>query len=117
MDVSGVPMGGVTVGAPATRTAEISVANLPSGYRLQLLASPVDYSGVDPAMTLVGEWTSAQVGSGGTGTVSMNVPQTSSAFFRPQVVTSSGAPIATGNPAVFLTAEPPRGVPAERRVN
>ena len=29
----------------------------------------------------------------------------------------ANTPIATGNPSVFLTAEPPRGIPAERRVN
>ena len=110
-------MGGVTVGAPATRTAEISVANLPSGYRLQLLASPVDYVGPDPSLAVVHEWTSSMVGSGGSGTVSTSVSQPSSAFFCAQVVNSSGTPIATGNPSVFLTAEPPRGIPAERRVN
>jgi hypothetical protein len=115
--VSGVPMGGVTVSAPATRRAEISVANLPAGCRLQLLASPVDYVGPDPCLAVVGEWTSTQVGTGGSGTVTTDVTQTSSAFFCAQVVNSSGTPIATGNPSVFLTAEPPRGIPADRRVN
>jgi hypothetical protein len=66
---------------------------------------------------VVGEWTSKQVGTGGSGTVTADVTQTSSAFFCAQVVNSSGTPIATGNPSVFLTAEPPRGIPADRRVN
>ena len=117
MTVDGVPMGGVLIGSPATRNAVISVERLPAGCRLQLLASPVDFTGVDPATTLVREWTASQVGAGGTGTVSASVSQSQPAFFRAQVVLSSGVPIASGNPCVFLKTEPSRGVPEERRAD
>jgi hypothetical protein len=111
-----VPMGGVAIGSPASRNVVISTANLPTGCRVQLLASPVDFTGVDPATTKVAEWTSDQLGTGGTGTVSTVVSQPGPAFYRAQVVLSSGVPIATGNPCVFLSSEPPRGVPADRLV-
>ena len=115
MLVDGVPMGGVTVGGVAARTAELSVEALPAGFTLQLLASPVDFQGVDPATTVVGQWSAGQVGAAGSGTVSTTVSQTGAMFVRPQVLNTKGVPIATGNPCTFLTAEPPRGIPAERR--
>jgi hypothetical protein len=114
MLVDGVPMGGVTVGDAATRSAEISVEALPAGFTLQLLASPVDFQGVDPATTVVGHWPASEVGAGGSGTVSTTVTQPGGMFVRPQVLNTKGVPIATGNPCTFLTAEPPRGIPADR---
>ena len=116
MAVDGVPMGGVSIGSPSSRNVVISADNLPAGCRIQLLASPVDFTGVDPATTKVAEWTSAQLGAGGTGTVSTTVSQPAAAFYRAQVVLDSGVPIATGNPCTFLTSEPARAVPAERLV-
>ena len=116
MNVDNVPMGGVLIGSPRTRTVVISTEKLPTGCRLQLLASPVDFKGVDPAMTCVKEWTTSQCGTAGTGTVSTTVSQTGPAFYRAQVVMSDGTPIASGNPCVFLTATPARGIPEERLV-
>jgi hypothetical protein len=114
MQADGVPMGGVLIGSPATRNVVISTENLPAGSRLQLLAGSVDFTGVDPSRSVVGEWTAAQIGSAGT--VSKSVSQPAGAFYRAQVVLSNGTPIATGNPCIFLTGEPARGVPDERRV-
>lgn len=116
MDVDNVPMGGVHIGPPATRKAVITAENLPSGCRLQLLASPVDFTGVDPATRLVGEWTAAQLGPRGSGTISAELSQSGPAFYRTQVVLANGVPIATGNPCAFLAAQPPRGVPSERLI-
>ena len=68
-------------------TSLSATENLPAGCRIQLLASPVDFTGVDPATTkVVGEWTAAQLGAGGTGTVSTTVSQPAAAFYRAQVV-------------------------------
>jgi hypothetical protein len=116
MEVDGVPMGGVLIGSPRTRNVVISTERVPTGCRLQLLASPVDFKGVDPATTLVKEWAASQCGTGGTGTVSTSVSQSGPAFYRAQVVASDGTPIASGNPCTFLTGTPPRGVPVERLV-
>jgi hypothetical protein len=116
MEVDGVPMGGVSIGSASSRTVAISTENLPSGCRVQLIASPVDFTGVDPKTTVIGEWASTKFGAAGTGTVSAVVAQPGPAFYRPQVVLASGVPIATGNPCVFLTAMPSRGVPQERLV-
>jgi hypothetical protein len=116
MQVDNVPMGGVLIGSPRTRNVVISTERVPTGCRLQLLASPVDFKGVDPATTLVKEWTASQCGTGGTGTVSASVSQSGPAFYRAQVVQSDGTPIASGNPCTFLTGTPSRGVPAERLV-
>jgi hypothetical protein len=116
MQVDDVPMGGILIDSPRTRKVVISTEKVPAGCRLQLLASPVDLKGVDPAITCVQEWTAAQCGTGGTGTVSTTVSQSGPAFFRAQVVQSNGVPIAAGNPCVFLTAKTPRGVPEERLV-
>ena len=114
MLVDGVPMGGVTVGDAATRTAEISVEALPAGFALQLVASPVDFQGVDPATTVIAHWAASQVGAGGSGTVSTTVSQSGGMFVRPQVLNTKGVPIATGNPCTFLTAEPSGAIPADR---
>ena len=116
MEVDGVPMGGVLIGSASSRTVAISTENLPSGCRVQLIASPVDFTGVDPKTTVVGEWASTKFGATGTGTVSAVVAQPGPAFYRPQVVLASGVPIATGNPCILLTGESPRGIPAERLV-
>jgi hypothetical protein len=117
MRVDEVPMGGVCVEGPASRTVVISAERLPSGCRVQLMASPVDFKGVDPATTRIAEWSVSQFGTGGTGSVSKVVSQTGPAFYRAQVVLSNGVPIATGNPCVFLTSEPARRIPDERRID
>jgi hypothetical protein len=116
MEVDTVPMGGILLGSSNSRTATITLAGIPDGFTLQLLSSPVDYQGVDPQTSIVTEWTSRQVGSGASRTVSAPVTQSKSSFFRAQVVNNHGVPIATGNPCIFLTSEPPGGIPVDRQV-
>lgn len=108
------PMGAVVVGTPRDRTLHIDATGLPAGGAVQVVHGTVDRAGAGtPAPN------SAVIASlGETDLVNdpeLTLPAGDDSFYRLQVVTSSGAVVAFGQP-VWLFAEEPAGVPAGRLV-
>jgi len=109
-----VPMGAVSVSSVTSRQLTATATGLPSGAVLQVLQGVVDYAGQN-ALTddvqLIGSYTPAQL-AGGQITQSVSTAQDS--FLRTQLVSSTGAIIATSNPVWLLRQSPPNGIPAAR---
>jgi hypothetical protein len=108
-----VPMGSASVSGATSRRMVISAARLPADARVELLVSPVDYAGQDPASSLLSSWPASAFGPGGTGAVRTSVATSSSCFVRAQV-RLNGTLVATGNPTWLLRKEPDGGIPASR---
>jgi hypothetical protein len=109
-----VPMGAVSVSSVTSRQLAATTTGMPSGAVLQVLQGAVDYAGQN-ALTddvkLIGSYTATQL-AGGTITQAVSTAQDS--FLRTQVISSTGAIIATSNPVWLLRKAPPNGIPAAR---
>jgi hypothetical protein len=109
-----VPMGAVSVSSVTSRRLTATATGLPSGAVLQVLQGVVDYAGQN-ALTddvkLVGSYTAAQLASG---QITRSVSTAHDSFLRTQLVSSTGAIIATSNPVWLLRNPPPNGIPAAR---
>lgn len=109
-----VPMGAVSVSSVTSRRLAATATGLPSGAVLQVLQGAVDYPG-QKALTadtkLIGSYTTTQLASG---QITRAVDTSADSFLRTQVVSSTGAIIATSNPVWLLRKPPPNGVPAAR---
>jgi TAT (twin-arginine translocation) pathway signal sequence len=109
-----VPMGAVSVSSVSSRQLTATATGLPSGAVLQVLQGAVDYAGQNaPAddVTLIGSYTTSQLVSGH---ITRSVSTTQDSFLRTQLVSSTGAIIATSNPVWLLRKPPPNGIPAAR---
>ena len=109
-----VPMGAVSVSSVTSRQLAATATGLPSGAVLQVLQGAVDYAGQN-ALTddvkLVGSYTATQLANG---KITQAVSTTQDSFLRTQVISSTGAIIATSNPVWLLRKAPPNGIPAAR---
>jgi hypothetical protein len=109
-----VPMGAVSVSSVTSRQLAAAATGLPSGAVLQVLQGAVDYAGQN-ALTddvkLIGSYTAAQLASG---KIIQAVSTAQDSFLRTQVVSSTGAIIATSNPVWLLRKAPPNGIPPAR---
>jgi hypothetical protein len=109
-----VPMGAVSVSSVTSRQLTATATGLPSGAVLQVLQGAVDYAGQNaPAddVKLIASYTTGQLASGH---ISRSVPTTQASFVRTQVISSTGAIIATSNPVWLLRKVPPNGIPPAR---
>jgi hypothetical protein len=107
-----VPMGSMTVSGAVSRRLEIQAANLPSNSRVALVAGPVDYTGRDPATTVLESIPASSFGS--SAIVSRSIDTSRSCFVRTQVHDSTGGIIGVSNPVWLLREVPPGGIPAAR---
>jgi hypothetical protein len=89
-------MGRVSVSSRTSRTVAVQLAALSSNCTVELLRSPVDRAGQDPATTVLRSWSSAAFPLG-SGTVSTAVDTASDCFVRPEVP-CNGIMVAIGNP-------------------
>lgn len=108
------PMGSVTVSRTVHRVVRVMATGLPSGSSVQVVRGVVDYAGTaarKPNTKVVATYSAAQLAGGA---VSYTEDNTSSAFLRTQVRTSSGRVVATSNPVWLLRDPPPGGIPAAR---
>jgi hypothetical protein len=110
-----VPMGAVSVSSVTSRQLVAVATGLPAGSTLQILQGAVDYAGQN-ALTantaLIGSYSASQLGSG---SVTQAVDSSADSFLRTQVVSATGAVIATSNPVWLLQNPPPGGIPAARQ--
>ncbi len=109
-----VPMGAVSVSSVTSRQLAASATGLPSGGFLQVLQGKVDYAGqngLTADTVLIGSYTATQLAGG---QVTQAVNTSADSFLRTQVVSSTGAIIATSNPVWLLRKPPPNGIPAAR---
>ena len=109
-----VPMGSVSVSSVSSRRLAATATGLPSGAVLQVLQGAVDYPGQNSLTAdtkLIGSYTTTQLASG---QITRAVSTAQDSFLRTQVVSSTGAIIATSNPVWLLRKPPPNGVPAAR---
>ncbi|MBO0881039.1 MAG: hypothetical protein J2P17_11975, partial [Mycobacterium sp.] len=109
-----VPMGAVSVSSVFSRQLVATAAGLPSGAVLQVLQGDVDYAGQNAPtddVKLIGSYTAKQLASG---KISQAVSTGKDSFVRTQVVSSTGAVVATSNPVWLLRKRPPNGIPAPR---
>lgn len=109
-----VPMGAVSLSSVTSRHLTATATGLPSGAVLRVLQGAVDYAG-QSALTddvkLIGSYTTTQLASG---QITQSVSTAQDSFLRTQVVSSTGAIIATSNPLWLLRKPPPNGIPAAR---
>jgi hypothetical protein len=104
----------VTVSTAATRSLRLTATSMPTGSLLQIVRGFVDYGGAAhpmPNATVVKSYAASALASG---SVQYAVDNTSSAFYRTQVVASDGSIIAASNPIWLLRSAPPTGIPAPR---
>ena len=109
-----VPMGAVSVSSLNSRKLAATATGLPSGAVLQVLQGAVDYAGQNALtddLKLIGSYTASQLASG---QITRAVSTAQDSFLRTQVVSSTGAIIATSNPVWLLRKPPPNGIPAAR---
>ena len=109
-----VPMGAVSVSSLNSRKLAATATGLPSGAVLQVLQGAVDYAGKNALtddLKLIGSYTASQLASG---QITRAVSTAQDSFLRTQVVSSTGAIIATSNPVWLLRKPPPNGIPAAR---
>ena len=109
-----VPTGAASVSSVTSRKLAATATGLPSGAVLQVLQGAVDYAGQNAAtddVKLIGTYTPAQLASG---QITQAVSTTQDSFLRAQVISSTGAIIATSNPVWLLRKAPPSGIPAAR---
>lgn len=110
-----VPMGAVSVSAVASRQLAATATAMPSGSTLQVLQGNVDYagkSGLSANTQVIAAYTASQIVGG---QVTQAVDTAASSFLRTQVVSSSGAILATSNPVWLLQNPPPHGIPPARQ--
>jgi hypothetical protein len=110
-----VPMGKISVSSVNSRQLAATAAGLPSGAVLQVLQGNVDYAGQNALSAntrLIGSYTTAQLGSG---KITQAVDTSADSFLRTQIISSTGAIIATSNPVWLLRKVPPNGIPPARR--
>jgi hypothetical protein len=109
-----VPMGAVSVSSVTSRQLAATATGLPSGAVLQVLQGAVDYAGQN-ALTadtqLIGSYTTTQLASG---QITQAASTAQDSFLRTQVVSSTGAILATSNPVWLLRNPPPNGIPPAR---
>ena len=109
-----VPMGAASVSSVTSRKLAATATGLPSGAVLQVLQGAVDYAGQNAPtddVQLIGTYTPAQLASG---QITQTVSTSQDSFLRAQVISSTGAIIATSNPVWLLRKPPPSGIPAAR---
>jgi hypothetical protein len=109
------PMGAVVVGSPVDRTLRLEVTGVPLGGAVQLVRGEVDYAGTGtprPNTRVLTSRTADQLESN----PEIALTDTEDAFVRAQVVNSSGAVVAFGQPIWMIREEPDTGVPIGRRV-
>ncbi len=110
-----VPMGAVVLGEPAARTVRLDVTGIPLGGAVQVLRGEVDYAGTGtprPNTAVLTSRTADEL----TSNPQIALTDTEDVFVRAQVVNSSGAVVAFGQPIWMIREEPHTGVPAGRRV-
>jgi hypothetical protein len=110
-----VPMGAVSVSSVSSRRLAATATRLPSGAVLQVLQGAVDYPGQNSLTAdtkLIGSYTTTRLASG---QITRAVSTAQDSFLRTQVVSSTGAIIATSNPVWLQRKPPPNGIPAARR--
>jgi hypothetical protein len=110
-----VPMGAVSVSSVTSRQLVATVTGLPAGSTLQILQGAVDYAGqhvLTANTALIGSYSASQLGSG---SVAQAVDTSADSFLRTQVVSATGAVIATSNPVWLLQNPPPGGIPPARQ--
>jgi hypothetical protein len=110
-----VPMGAVSVSSVTSRQLVAAATGLPAGSTLQILQGAVDYagqSGLTANTVLIGSYPASQLG---TGSAAQAVDTSVDSFVRTQVVSATGAIIATSNPVWLLQNPPPGGIPAARQ--
>ena len=109
-----VPMGSVSVRPVATRTVQLTCPTVPSGATAEFIRGVVD--GNDSDLThRVTTFATATTADLRAGTVSRTVDTTSDCFVRVQIRNSGGTIVAFSNPIWLFRAEPPGGIPANRR--
>jgi hypothetical protein len=109
-----VPMGAVSVSSVTSRKLAASATGLPSGAVLQVLQGTVDYAGqgsLTANTRLIGSYIATQLASG---KVTQAVDTSADCFLRTQIISSTGAIVATSNPVWLLRKPPPNGIPAAR---
>jgi hypothetical protein len=107
-------MGAVSVSSVTSRQLAATATGLPSGAVLQVLQGAVDYAGTSapkPNAQLIASYTAAELAGG---QVVQTVSTGQDSFLRTQVVSSTGAIIATSNPVWLLRNPPPNGIPPAR---
>ena len=110
-----VPMGAVNVSSVRSRRLTATATRMPSGSVLQILQGKVDYAGRSsptPNTRVIGSYTPSQVIGG---KIHRTIDTTSSSFLRTQVLSSTGAMIATSNPVWLLRHAPPNHIPRRRQ--
>jgi hypothetical protein len=109
-----VRMGSVSVSTLTSRQLTATATGLPTGAVLQVLQGAVDYAGQNAPtddVKLIGSYTASQLASG---QITRAVSTTQDSFLRTQLISSTGAIIATSNPVWLLRKPPPNGIPAAR---
>jgi hypothetical protein len=108
------PMGAVVVGTPRDRALRVDASGLPTGGAVQLVRGVVDRAGAGtpaPNSAVVATRSATALAND----PELALPAGDDCFVRLQVVTSAGAVVAFGQP-IWLLAEEPAGVPANRLV-
>jgi hypothetical protein len=114
MTVDDVPMGGVAVGGPTSRTLRIDATGVPSGGAVQVVRGVVDYAGVstpEPNTRVLTSKKASELSS----KAEVTVDAGEESFVRLQVVDGDGAVVAFGQPTWLLRHDPPHGIPQARR--
>lgn len=115
MTVDDVPMGGVAVGGPTSRTLRIEATGVPSGGAVQVVRGVVDYAGVGtpaPNTAVLASKSAKDLDS----KAELALDAGEESFVRLQVVDGDGAVVAFGQPTWLLRHEPPHGVPKARTI-
>lgn len=110
-----VPMGAVSVSGVGSRSLAATATAMPAGSTLQVLQGAVDYagqSGLSPSTKVIASYAKTQITGG---QVTRQIDTSAESFVRTQVVSSSGAILATSNPVWLLHSTPPHGIPAPRQ--
>ena len=110
-----IPMGAVSVSAVTSRQLAAVATGLPAGSTLQILQGAVDYAGqtgLAANTTIIGSYPASTISGGA---VTLTIDTAESSFLRTQVVSSTGAILATSNPVWLLQSPPPNGIPAPRQ--
>jgi len=110
-----VPMGAVSVSTVKSRSLVATAMQLPAGSALRVLQGTVDYAGpqgLSANTKVIASYPASQLGGG---SVTQTVNTSASSFLRTQVISSTGAIIATSNPVWLLRNPPPNGIPPARQ--
>ncbi len=108
-----LPMGGVDVSSARARRLDVAAGRLPADASVRVVQGLVDGGGLDPLVRTVTTWGASAFGRAGTGTCSLSVDTSRSAFVRVEV-RRRGVVVAGSNPVYLLRAPGPRPIPPAR---